>query len=111
MLACAPSNIAVDNLVERLAGSSPKLKIIRLGHPARLVSTVLQYSLDSILAATDGSDIVMDVRKEMSSAWVSHLNVMCDPAKLCSLSLLNRVKLVLLNLAVRDTSGEQKQRP
>ena len=87
MLACAPSNIAVDNLVERLAGSSPKLKIIRLGHPARLVSTVLQYSLDSILAATDGSDIVMDVRKEMSSAWVSHLNVMCDPAKLCSLSL------------------------
>lgn len=111
MLACAPSNIAVDNLVERLAGSSPKLKIIRLGHPARLVSTVLQYSLDSILAATDGSDIVMDVRKEMSSAWVSHLNVMCDPAKLCSLSLLNRVKLVLLNLVVRDTSGGQKQRP
>lgn len=111
MLACAPSNIAVDNLVERLAGSSPKLKIIRLGHPARLVSTVLQYSLDSILAATDGSDIVMDVRKEMSSAWVSHLNVMCDPAKLCSLFLLNRVKQVLLNLAVRDTSGGQKQRP
>ena len=111
MLACAPSNIAVDNLVERLAGSSPKLKIIRLGHPARLVSTVLQYSLDSILAATDGSDIVMDVRKEMSSAWVSHLNVMCDPAKLCSLSLLNRAKQVLLNLAVRDTSGGQKQRP
>ena len=40
VLACAPSNIAVDNMVERLFISNPKLKIVRIGHPARLLDTV-----------------------------------------------------------------------
>ena len=37
VLACAASNIAVDNLVERLAKAAPKLRLLRLGHPARLL--------------------------------------------------------------------------
>ena len=37
VLAAAASNIAVDNLVERLAAAAPKLRLLRLGHPARLL--------------------------------------------------------------------------
>ncbi len=71
VLACAPSNIAVDNLVERLA--SKGAKVVRLGHPARLVSSVVHHSLDSLLNNYDGSDIVKDIRKEMSKTIVSRI--------------------------------------
>ncbi len=40
VLAAAASNIAVDNLVERLAAAAPKLRLLRLGHPARLLPQV-----------------------------------------------------------------------
>lgn len=40
VLVCAPSNIAVDNVVERLVRQSPKAKVLRLGHPARLLPEV-----------------------------------------------------------------------
>lgn len=40
VLAASASNIAVDNLVERLATASPKLKVVRMGHPARLLPQV-----------------------------------------------------------------------
>ena len=36
VLATAASNIAVDNLVERLAAADPKLALVRTGHAARL---------------------------------------------------------------------------
>ena len=71
-MACAPSNIAVDNLVERLAAS--RVKVVRLGHPARLVSSVLPHSLDSLLDRYDGSDVVKDIRKELNEAMVRKLD-------------------------------------
>ena len=40
VLACAASNVAVDNLVERLALAAPKRSIVRVGHPARLLPQV-----------------------------------------------------------------------
>jgi hypothetical protein len=43
VLAAAASNIAVDNLVERLAAAAPKVKLVRVGHPARLLPQVLLH--------------------------------------------------------------------
>lgn len=40
VLACAPSNIAVDNIIERLHETDPTIRIVRIGHPARLLPTV-----------------------------------------------------------------------
>ena len=41
MLACAASNVAVDNLVERLAvAGGGKTPLVRVGHPARLLPQV-----------------------------------------------------------------------
>ena len=40
IMACAPSNIAVDNIIERLHAQNPKLKIVRIGHPARMLESI-----------------------------------------------------------------------
>ncbi|XP_044870039.1 DNA-binding protein SMUBP-2 [Mauremys mutica] len=70
VLCCAPSNIAVDNLVERLAGY--KEKILRLGHPARLLETIQHHSLDAVLARGDNAQIVADIRKDIDQAFIKN---------------------------------------
>ncbi|XP_060117178.1 DNA-binding protein SMUBP-2 isoform X2 [Heteronotia binoei] len=67
VLCCAPSNIAVDNLVEKLAGH--KERILRLGHPARLLESIQHHSLDAVLARGDNAQIVADIRKEIDQAF------------------------------------------
>eukprot|EP00873_Tetraselmis_striata_P035127 jgi/Tetstr1/455391/TSEL_042223.t1 len=47
VLVAAASNIAVDNIVERLKLAAPKLKAVRMGHPARLMPEVLSASLEA----------------------------------------------------------------
>lgn len=56
VLACTASNIAVDNLVERLMAVAGKLpadsgasaKIVRLGHPARLLPSAGTLALSPL---------------------------------------------------------------
>lgn len=66
---CGPSNISVDNIVERLAPH--KLPIIRLGHPARLLPSVLHHSLEVLTQTSEAAGIVKDVRKEMDAKQAS----------------------------------------
>ena len=47
VLVTAPSNVAVDNLVERLAKQGEK--VVRIGHPARISEQVHPYALDVIV--------------------------------------------------------------
>lgn len=63
VLASAASNIAVDNLTERLAACG--LRVLRLGHPARLLPSVLEHSLDAQLEASEASRIAADFRREI----------------------------------------------
>ncbi|BBM97873.1 ATP-dependent RNA/DNA helicase IGHMBP2 [Marchantia polymorpha subsp. ruderalis] len=63
VLVCAASNIAVDNIVERLA--CHKVLMVRLGHPARLLPQVLDSALDAKVMKADNSALANDVRKEM----------------------------------------------
>lgn len=69
VLVCGPSNISVDNIVERLAPH--KLPILRLGHPARLLPSVLNHSLDVLTQTSEAAAIVKDVRKEMDAKQAS----------------------------------------
>ncbi|KAL2758783.1 hypothetical protein ACRALDRAFT_1080466 [Sodiomyces alcalophilus JCM 7366] len=65
VLVCGPSNISVDNLVERLAPH--KVPLVRLGHPARLLPSVLAHSLDILTQTSDAGAIVRDVRADMDA--------------------------------------------
>lgn len=56
-------------MVERLAPH--KLPIIRLGHPARLLPSVLNHSLDVLTQTSEAAVIVKDVRKEMDAKQAS----------------------------------------
>ncbi|XP_041099839.1 DNA-binding protein SMUBP-2-like, partial [Polyodon spathula] len=69
VLCCAPSNVAVDNLVERLARF--KAKVLRLGHPARLLESIQKYSLDAVLAHSDNTQIIADIRKDIDQAFAN----------------------------------------
>ncbi|RFU26328.1 Nucleoside-triphosphate phosphatase, partial [Scytalidium lignicola] len=69
VLVCGPSNISVDNIVERLAPH--KVPIVRLGHPARLLPCVLNHSLDVLTQTSEAAAIVKDVRKEMDMKQAS----------------------------------------
>ncbi|KAL8812131.1 MAG: hypothetical protein Q9223_007367 [Gallowayella weberi] len=69
ILVCGPSNISVDNIVERLAPH--KLPIVRLGHPARLLPSVLDHSLDVLTQTSEAAAIVKDVRREMDAKQAS----------------------------------------
>lgn len=76
ILVCAPSNIAIDNIVEKLAinAKGSKLKFVRLGHPARLLDSVLKYSLDYNLSTGEGSKIVNQIRKDIENAYKTMSN-------------------------------------
>ncbi|PIA53592.1 hypothetical protein AQUCO_00900281v1 [Aquilegia coerulea] len=65
ILACAASNIAVDNIVERLVPH--RVKLVRLGHPARLLPQVLESALDAQVLRGDNSALAKDIRKEMKA--------------------------------------------
>ncbi|UNI14469.1 DNA helicase [Purpureocillium takamizusanense] len=69
ILVCGPSNISVDNIVERLAPH--KVPIVRLGHPARLLPSVLSHSLDVLTQTSEAGAIVKDVRAELDSKQAS----------------------------------------
>jgi predicted DNA helicase len=64
VLASAPSNLAVDNLVERLVAAG--VDAVRLGHPARVLPAVLEHTLDQRTRNHDQARIAADLVKE---AW------------------------------------------
>lgn len=62
VLATAPSNAGVDNLLERLA--TRKLRLVRIGHPARIQESLQCFTLDSLVESDPGTKVVADMFKE-----------------------------------------------
>jgi len=67
LLVCGPSNISVDNIVERLAAHPRRIPMTRVGHPARLLPSVVNHSLDVLTRTSDAAEIVRDVRADMDA--------------------------------------------
>lgn len=69
VLACAGSNIAIDNIVEGLSKvtlpSSKPIDVVRLGHPARLLPETLKFSLDYKVLHSDEAGLAKDCREEI----------------------------------------------
>ncbi|KAK9554628.1 hypothetical protein V6Z88_006618 [Aspergillus fumigatus] len=69
VLVCGPSNISVDNIVERLAPNG--VPVVRIGHPARLLPSVLEHSLEVLTHTSEAAAIIKDVRKEIDEKQAS----------------------------------------
>ncbi|HET6422511.1 MAG TPA: AAA domain-containing protein, partial [Planctomycetaceae bacterium] len=64
VLACAPSNLAVDNLLERLLAGGERA--IRLGHPARVLPELREHTLDVLVETHPDLKLAREWTKE---AW------------------------------------------
>lgn len=75
LLVCGASNLAVDNILERLLAlpvqdKSERLKVTRIGHPARVMASegILDATLEVKSTRTDQAALVKDVKQEIESA-------------------------------------------
>ncbi|KAL1787993.1 DNA-binding protein SMUBP-2 [Sigmodon hispidus] len=100
VLCCAPSNIAVDNLVERLALC--KKRILRLGHPARLLEAAQQHSLDAVLARSDNAQIVADIRRDIDQVFSKNRKTQDKREKS---NFRNEIKLLRKELKEREEAA------
>lgn len=60
VLATAGSNIAVDNIVERIGKNS---KVCRIGHPSRMIEQVYEYCLDNLLFKSSFNKVIKDMKR------------------------------------------------
>lgn len=67
ILITAPSNIAADTIIERLAGffNDDDAKLVRIGHPARVLQSTRKHTLD-YLVLKNGGDELDDLEKDLS---------------------------------------------
>ena len=92
VLVTAPSNVAVDNVLERVmsiengdigtkrtVGTKKKIKAVRLGHPARIQRGIQQYSLESLVQSSEGTEIVKDCRAELNGYLKTLSNIKSRP--------------------------------
>ena len=69
VLACAPSNLAVDNIAERLIAAGAGRQIVRLGHPIRVTEEVQQVTLDYLVSLQDEYKLAKKMHKEAADLF------------------------------------------
>lgn len=67
VLACASSNTAVDNLLERLVEADQS--VVRLGHPARVKKELQEHTLDALVEAHENSRWVKDLLRQADKLY------------------------------------------
>lgn len=84
LLVCGASNLSVDNILERLLAlpvedKAQRLKVTRIGHPARVMAqeSVLDATLDVKAARTDQAALAKDVKSELEAT----LNILSGKGK------------------------------
>ena len=67
VLACAPSNMAVDNVFQRLLGFGER--VVRLGHPARVLPELREHTLDLLVERHRDVQIARKLVKQAMSLF------------------------------------------
>ena len=62
ILACAPSNLAVDNIAERLLAHG--INIVRIGHPIRILESLHAVTLDALAEKNGDYQLAKKLRRE-----------------------------------------------
>ncbi|PFH51125.1 hypothetical protein AMATHDRAFT_143203 [Amanita thiersii Skay4041] len=72
LLVCGASNLSVDNILERLLAlptsiKAERIKVTRIGHPARVMAqeNILESTLEVQAAKTDQASLAKDVKNEL----------------------------------------------
>ncbi|CCL99352.1 uncharacterized protein FIBRA_01370 [Fibroporia radiculosa] len=75
LLICGASNLAVDNILERLLGlpspsNGEKIKVTRVGHPARVMAHegIIDSTLEVKASRSDQAALAKDVKNELTAA-------------------------------------------
>jgi ATP-dependent RNA/DNA helicase IGHMBP2 len=66
ILACAPSNVAVDNLASRVLKLGVS-SIVRVGHPTRVSDDLLSHCLDALVDKSDFAASCIEIKKEIQA--------------------------------------------
>ena len=66
ILACAPSNVAVDNLALKVVSAGVQ-RVVRVGHPTRVNDDMIKHSLDSLVSQSDFKQSCGEIRKEIQA--------------------------------------------
>lgn len=100
VLVVAASNVAVDTLLARLVAENTKnnLRLVRLGHPARLQPAILPYCLEALVQRADGTEIVQDVRNELHE----YLKILAKPRGKDKRIAAREVKILRKEIRVRE---------
>ncbi|EUC61245.1 P-loop nucleoside triphosphate hydrolase [Rhizoctonia solani AG-3 Rhs1AP] len=69
VLVCGASNLAVDNLLERLVPH--QIPSTRIGHPARILGNLHTETLDAQAARSDQAALAADAKSELEEAMAS----------------------------------------
>ncbi|CAE6428013.1 unnamed protein product [Rhizoctonia solani] len=69
VLVCGASNLAVDNLLERLVPH--QIPLTRIGHPARVLGNLHTETLDAQAARSDQAALAADAKSELENAVAS----------------------------------------
>jgi len=119
VLVCAPSNVAVDNLLERL--HNHRVRVVRLGHPARAAPELQPLSLDARIQGSDEGELVRDVYKELDAALKGGRKLrgevkvlrkeLREREKKAMESILSRAEVVLATLTAATPLGPLKHLP
>ena len=67
VLACAPSNTAVDNLLERLVNFGQR--VVRIGHPARVKDELRVHTLDALVETHDNMRLVKNLLRQAEDLY------------------------------------------
>lgn len=77
ILICGPSNLSVDNIVERLLaeieGIGSEGKLLRVGHPSRVLESCQGSTLDFWSEHSDAGRLLKDVQREIDEIVKSQL--------------------------------------
>lgn len=73
ILVCGPSNLSVDNILERIKTSNSSQKILRIGHPSRVLESCQGNTLDFWCENSDAGQLLKDVQVEIDSILKSQL--------------------------------------
>jgi DNA polymerase alpha-associated DNA helicase A len=71
VLVCAPSNVAIDNILQRcITLNNSRMKCVRLGHAARTHQSCALYTLDALMESSEEMQLAQDAKRELVCAVV-----------------------------------------